>query len=339
LRNLENLISRQSFKASKYFASVDGVRVDPASISVSVWDPSFLRGDGVFEGIRIVNRQGKMEPRAVQLHLDRLVRSAESIALELPDRNLIERWIREACLSAGDEKGYIRLVVTRGAGAPGYGEHLGECLIAPRKTIILWQPIAPGHSTTPRTLAPIIAPFHPAGLFKQWNTVKYLSYGANLHATRLARAAGAQDALLLARGWNVADDDECLERRVVLDGPQFGVGWITKSGVLELPDWRQLGMLESITSTVLVQAAMHLGIPVNLGVFTLDHLLKNANELWLLSTTTDLCPIRAIAFPETSSTNNNYFHLPVVDHDGNSSPFRSKLLEAMALIESRYDKR
>ena len=74
-----------------------------------------------------------------------------------------------------------------------------------------------------------------------------------MHSARLARRTGADDALLLARGWGVADDGP-LSDRAVLDGPNFAVAWL-EDKVLKVPCWRKLGMLESITSRLLLDAA------------------------------------------------------------------------------------
>ena len=108
------------------FASVDGVAADATKISCSVWDTTFQRGDGVFEAVRVVaDRDGVPAPRAVSLHLDRLERSAAALELPLPPRGQLEAWLRDAARNGG-EGGYVRLMVTRGGGSPGYGHHLAD---------------------------------------------------------------------------------------------------------------------------------------------------------------------------------------------------------------------
>ena len=259
------------------FASVDGVAVgDGAGVTCSVWDTTFQRGDGVFEVVRVVkNRAGEPVPRAVHLHLDRLERSAAAIRLPLPPRSDVERILRDAA-AGGGHGGMVRLMVTRGGGSPGYGDHLGAALDAPPRTFALWQPTSLKAS---QTLLPMVAPWHPAGFdVANWATIKWLAYGANVHSKRLAQERGFDDAVLLGRGWDAADDGPP-EDKVVLDGPNFAVAWVTDgvplSGVslslprfepsglerrapaqvLHAPSWKDLGMLESCTSRLAIAPA------------------------------------------------------------------------------------
>ncbi|KAJ8611279.1 hypothetical protein CTAYLR_004148 [Chrysophaeum taylorii] len=285
------------------FASINGRIADAASLRVSFWDMSFQRGDGVFEAVR-VRADGR--PRSLSRHLDRLERSARAVRLPLPPRKELEGWIREAASSGGE--GYVRLIATRGGGMPGYGDHL-EDLDAPPTVFTAWQPLPPLRDR-PRALLPLTAPWHPAGFDAKWETVKWLSYGPNVHATRLAREEGYDDALLLAR------DEAPLLDRIVLDGPNFTIAW-RRDDMLCVPDWRSLGMLESITSTLLVLAAREAGIEVEEGRFSLRDVVDHAREMWILSTTTDLAPVSRIG---------EFRELPRL---GNSASWRPRLLAAM----------
>src|SRR5438270_10705260 len=81
--------------------------------TVSVFDHGLLYGDGVFEGIRAYNgRVFKLER-----HIDRLFDSAKAIRLEIPlTRERLAALVVEACRQNAVVDGYVRLVVTRGAG-------------------------------------------------------------------------------------------------------------------------------------------------------------------------------------------------------------------------------
>src|SRR5262249_54816036 len=86
------------------------------SAGVSVLDHGLLYGDGVFEGIRAYNnRVFKLER-----HIERLFDSAKAIRLDIPVGRdemaelVLETWRRNEIVD-----GYIRLVVTRGAGDLG----------------------------------------------------------------------------------------------------------------------------------------------------------------------------------------------------------------------------
>src|ERR1700748_1511467 len=95
---------------------LDGKLVDKENAKVSVYDHGLLYGDGVFEGIRIY--AGKVFRLAE--HVERLYESAKHIFLEIPwtpakMSEEVNRTVRANKLT----EGYIRLVVTRGAGSLG----------------------------------------------------------------------------------------------------------------------------------------------------------------------------------------------------------------------------
>src|SRR6266576_6446691 len=92
---------------------VDGHYFDERHAKVSVLDHGLLYGDGVFEGIRAYNgRVFKLEQ-----HVDRLFDSAKAIRLDIPmPREAVADLVLEACRRNDIADGYIRLVVTRGAG-------------------------------------------------------------------------------------------------------------------------------------------------------------------------------------------------------------------------------
>lgn len=101
---------------------IDGKLYAKNDAKISVYDHCVLYGDGVFEGIRVYD--GKVF--RLKEHVARLYESAKSIWLEIP---LSREQMAEAVhhtVKANDKKdGYIRLVVTRGAGSLG---------LDPRKT-------------------------------------------------------------------------------------------------------------------------------------------------------------------------------------------------------------
>jgi branched-chain amino acid aminotransferase len=101
---------------------INGKFFDKADAKVSVYDHGLLYGDGVFEGIRVYS--GKVF--RLREHVERLYDSARAIALEIP---MAREQMADAVVQTvqvNDKKdGYIRLVVTRGAGGLG---------IDPRKT-------------------------------------------------------------------------------------------------------------------------------------------------------------------------------------------------------------
>ena len=92
---------------------LDGKLVDESEAKVSVFDHGLLYGDGVFEGIRFYNgRIFRLEE-----HIRRLFDSSRAIILDLPwTQEEVCQFTCETVAANGLTDGYIRLVVTRGAG-------------------------------------------------------------------------------------------------------------------------------------------------------------------------------------------------------------------------------
>src|SRR6202012_500662 len=95
---------------------IDGKFYSEHDAKVSGFDPGFLYGDGVFEGIRAYN--GRVF--RLKEHIDRLFYSAKAILLDIPMSHAeISQAVIEACRTNKIRDGYIRLVVTRGVGTLG----------------------------------------------------------------------------------------------------------------------------------------------------------------------------------------------------------------------------
>src|SRR4051812_15013821 len=94
---------------------INGKLFDKADAKISVFDHGLLYGDGVFEGIRIYH--GKVF--RLREHIDRLYESARHIGLEVPlGREQMAEAVVQTVQANPKKEGYIRLVVTRGAGSP-----------------------------------------------------------------------------------------------------------------------------------------------------------------------------------------------------------------------------
>jgi branched-chain amino acid aminotransferase len=238
----------------KELASVDGSITPTTEATVPMKDDGLYRGDGAFEVIRLY--EGR--PFALVDHLDRLERSAAAIQLEF-DRPALEREIDALLAEAGGADGQLRLIVTRGG-----------------RRIAAIEPI-PAHGETLR-LATVT--YSPTVIL---NGVKSLSYAANMQATRLAQAQGADEAVL------VTPDG------TVLEPPTSAIFWVSPQGSLRTPAL-EVGVLESITRDRLVKA-----LQVEEGAWPVAD-LRAAKEAFLASTTREIQAVAAIDgadLPET----------------------------------------
>jgi branched-chain amino acid aminotransferase len=226
--------------------SVDGWISNSEEARVPAVDDGLLRGDGVFEVIRLYAGR----PFALGEHLDRLERSAA--AIELPvEREALETEIAALLERYGDGDGQLRLVVTRGGRRlaftedfPPHGETVSLAAVAYQPSIIL-------------------------------TGVKSLSYAANMQATRLAAAKGADEALL------VRPDG------IVLEAPTSTLFWATAEGRLRTPAI-ETGILASITRNRLVRE-----LDVEEGEYPLEG-LADASEAFLASTTREVQPVSSL---------------------------------------------
>lgn len=227
-------------------ASVDGTIAPTASATVPLKDDGLYRGDGAFEVIRLYGGR----PFALAEHLDRLGRSAAAIALEL-DRRSLEAEIEGLLAAAGPVDGQLRLIVTRGG-----------------RRIAATEPVPP-HA---ESVAVATVPYSTTLIL---NRVKSLSYAANMHATRLAREAGADEAVLVTAGGTV------------LEPPTSTIFWAGHDGVLRTPSL-ELPILDSITRERLLGE-----LEVEQGEFPLED-LRGAAEAFLASTTREVQAVSAV---------------------------------------------
>jgi len=243
---------QQIYINGKYFAKEDA--------KISVYDHGLLYGDGVFEGMRIYHGM----VFRLQQHLVRLYESALSIGLAIPISAQQMRDDVDATVKKnGLDDGYIRLIVTRGAGSLGLDPN--RCsdpqVIIITDKITLYPPEYYENGLELVTAATIRN--HPAALSPR---IKSLNYLNNIMAKMEGLKAGCVETLMLNHQGEVA---ECTGDNV----------FIVKNGVLLTPPI-DAGILEGITRNVVLELAAEMGIEVRETALT-RHDIFTADECFL----------------------------------------------------------
>lgn len=101
--------------AEREIASIDGEIFDLKDAKISVLDHCFLYGDGIFEGIRLINGKLLLHKE----HMQRLYNSASIVRIPMIPKEQYGKQLFEAVKASGLKSGYIRVVVTRGIGDLG----------------------------------------------------------------------------------------------------------------------------------------------------------------------------------------------------------------------------
>lgn len=245
--------------------SIDGERTAPAAAQVSVFDRGFLFGDAIYEVV--ATQDGRLFQ--FEAHLDRLEESGAAIGLEVrPFRATLVEEV-EALVADLKDPGerYVRIMMTRGA-SPGF-DLLAADEVAPLR-VVLAKALAPWpahfyeEGITLKCVRPdeIVARISPS--------VKSNNRAANVMAHRIAREAGADDALFV-------DPDGC-----VSEGPSWNLFGVTGGRIWTAP--LVGGILPGITRSTVLRLCAELGIVAEERPVTVQD-ARGADELFVTSTT------------------------------------------------------
>jgi branched-subunit amino acid aminotransferase/4-amino-4-deoxychorismate lyase len=175
---------------------IDGVLLEEGQTPMIPLDDGFVRGDGVFEGMRLYDHV----PRTLEAHLDRLERSAGGVSIPF-DRAQMRDEITRISEAATDGFSALRTMLSRG----GHRVHREEPLIPDAPDGWVLHPV--DHRVTPLLIG-----------------AKTLSYAANMQAAREATAAGANTALFVEA-----------DSRTVLECPVASLVWFEGADVCAPP--------------------------------------------------------------------------------------------------------
>jgi len=249
---------------------INGKYYDKDNAKISVYDHGLLYGDGIFEGLRSYG--GKVFRLAE--HLDRLWASAKAIWLTIPiSREEMARAVNETLAANGIQDGYIRLIVTRGAGALGLDPN--RCS-DPQVIVIADHIQLYPREMYERGLEIITASTirnHSAALSPR---IKSLNYLNNIMAKIEGLQAGCVEALMLNAKGEVA---ECTGDNI----------FVVRKGVLMTPPI-DAGILEGITREAVIELAGEEGIEVQQIPLT-RHDIFIADECFLTGSAAEVIPV------------------------------------------------
>ena len=251
---------------------VNGEMLPRADAKISVFDSGFLVGDGIWEGIRLHQREFAFLDR----HLDRLEQASKATMIEV-DRGQVERALRRTVDQNGmTDDVHVRLMVTRGDKKTP-SQHPSNVVGGPNMVIIAEHKVAD----------PAVA---DAGLSLFTSTVRRpppdtldqrLNCHSKLHeviALIQAVGAGADEALMLDPTGAVATCNAT--NFFVVIGDEL----VTSTGHYNLP---------GITRAVLLELAERIGLRAAQRPFSLTDVYA-ADEAFVTGTFAGLTPVREV---------------------------------------------
>lgn len=252
---------------------LDGQFVTKENAKVSVFDHGFLYGDGIFEGIRIYN--GNIFK--CKEHLHRLYDSAKSIMLNIPlTLQEMEQALVETIRRNELRDGYIRLVVSRGAGNLGLDPN--RCPKA--SIVIIVEQLAIYSEEAYKTGLKTVSVSTKRNLPDALNPkIKSLNYLNNILVKIQSNLSGAGEAIMLnAQGY-------------VTEGSGDNI-FVIKNGVITTPPC-YLGALDGITRQAIIEICNNKGFKIKEEPFTL-HDVYVADEVFLTGTAAEVIAVREV---------------------------------------------
>ena len=226
---------------------------DPGAAVVPVSDHGFTVGDGVFESIKVVDGL----PFALDLHLERLARSARGLGLPDPDAGAVRRGVAAVLGYPDLMRGRIRVTYPSGPGPFGSGR--GD-----EPPTLVVQADAMSH--WPETTRVVTVPW-PRNERGALAGLKTTSYAENVVALAAARERNATEAIFA----NLAGH--------LCEGTGSNVFYVV-DGELRTPTL-QGGCLAGVTRALILE--WYGGVEVDEPI----EVVTGASEVFLASTTRD----------------------------------------------------
>ncbi len=251
--------------------NINGKIFKEHNAKISVFDRGFLFGDSIFEVVRTYNKDKIF---ALNLHLDRLYKSAEFISLKLKNRKYLEKIIRDTIRRGNNNESYVRLVITRGIGSeigmnPDYASK-------PNYIVIVKKFVPPPKNPQKRCIKAAIASIKRNYKDSLNPLIKSGNYLNNILAHIDAMNKGGVEAIMVNPEGYVAE------------GTTFNV-FMVKNGVFYTPPL-EVGILDGITRKILIKLMKEANIRFVEKKIGPNELLK-ADEVFFTSTLREIQPV------------------------------------------------
>jgi branched-chain amino acid aminotransferase len=266
--------SQSDPRNANILTSVNGKLVPRAEAVVSVFDSGFVLGDGVWEGLRVVNGGVPF----LRAHIERLYEGAKAIFMQIdltPDQ-LVERLF--ACIDANGMKdgAHVRLMVTRGVKSTPYQDP--RVTISPPTIVIIPEYKTPDAAAFDKGLR-----LHTVHVRRGYPDVQDQKLNSHsklncITACIQAMDAGADEALMLDPHGFIA----------TCNSTHF---FIVRRGEV----WTSTGQycMPGITRANMIRLCQDNGIPVFEKSFSLYD-VYGADEAFVTGTFAGLTPVREI---------------------------------------------
>jgi aminodeoxychorismate lyase len=225
---------------------------------VPITDRGFMYGDGLFETMRVCN--GK--PFRMAQHLERMVRGAEFLKINLPfSPKELQHFAQDLIEQNKMPDSVLRVMLTRGSGERGYSPKAAD-----KPTVVMTLHPAPpldAHGPPQWSLVTSSMRIPASDILSSFKTTSKLH---NVMARAEAEANGADEALLINTNGEVA---ECA------GGNLF---WVYRDRICTTPTGR--GVLPGLTRAVVLEICQILGLQTNKRVIK-PEALRNSEAIFV----------------------------------------------------------
>ena len=237
---------------------LNGKFVPEEQATVSVFDRSFLYGDGLFETMRVIN--GK--PFRWWDHMERLREGGDFLGIKIPfGCKSLEKFANELIAQNKMPDALMRLTVSRGVGPRGYSPKGAD-----KPTLVMSlhpAPVMPNSGLARWKLVTASLRLPAGDALAQFKTANKL---AQVLARAEADAAGADEAVLLNTDGHV------------VEGASSNLFWIEGKTVCTPP--LTDGLLAGVTRAVTMEICQGLSLPITERAVTPEQ-LRRADGVFL----------------------------------------------------------